>query len=199
MTVLRLLERIDKMIFVAIHNDSDAPFLDGFMLLLRNPLTWIPLYAFLLYYAIRRAGMQAWKFIVLSVLCFAITDCLSAAVLKPLFARPRPCHDAELQPFIRGVLDCGGMFSFPSSHASNHFGLAVFWYWSIWIMTGKKWKWLWIWAAMISYAQVFVGKHYPVDVLGGALLGITVGTLLAKFFEYLWNLNWTHGRLRPGV
>lgn len=199
MSLLRLLERIDKTLFVAIHNDSDASVLDGLMLLLRNPLTWIPLYAFFLYYSIRKAGMQAWKFIVLSVLTFAITDNVSASVLKPLFGRPRPCHDAELQPFIRGILDCGGLYSFPSSHAANHFGLAAFWYWSLWLMTGKKWKVLWVWAGLICYAQVYVGKHYPLDVAGGALLGIITGTLMARLFEYLWNTRLTVGRLKSEI
>jgi undecaprenyl-diphosphatase len=161
---------------------------------LRNPLTWVPLYAFLLYYVIRKAGAKAWQFIVLSVVTFAITDSVSASVLKPLFARPRPCHDAELQPFLRNILDCGGLYSFPSSHASNHFGLAMFWFWALWIMTGKKWGWLFIWATVICYAQVYVGKHYPFDIAGGALLGCIVGVASAKIFEYLWN-----GGLSPEV
>lgn len=199
MSLLRLLDRIDKALFVAIHNDSDASVLDGGMLLLRNPLTWIPLYAFLLYYAVRKAGIQAWKFILLSVCSFAITDSISASVLKPLFGRPRPCHDAELQPFIRNILECGGLYSFPSSHAANHFGLAVFWYWSLWIMTGRKWKLLWIWAALVCYAQVYVGKHYPFDIAGGALLGMITGTLMAKIFEYLWKMSTPGAFFQHGV
>jgi len=187
MSLLKLLDRLDKALFVAIHNDSDASWLDGFMLVIRNPVTWIPLYAFLLYHSIRKVGVQAWKFILVSVVAFAITDSISASVLKPLFARPRPCHAAELQPFIRNILDCGGLYSFPSSHAANHFGLATFWYWALWLMTGKKWNILWIWAALICYAQVYVGKHYPFDVAGGAALGFITGTLMAKLFEYLWN------------
>ena len=62
MSLLRLLDRLDKAIFVVIHNDSDAPRLDGFMLVIRNPIVWIPLYAFLLYYSIRKAGARAWEF-----------------------------------------------------------------------------------------------------------------------------------------
>ena len=201
MSLLRLLDRLDKAMFMVIHNDSDAPRLDGFMLVIRNPIVWIPLYAFLLYYSIRKAGARAWKFIVLSVLTFAITDSVSASLLKPLFARPRPCHDPELQPFLRNILECVGLYSFPSSHAANHFGLAAFWYWALWIMTGKKWPVLWIWAALICYAQVYTGKHYPSDIAAGALLGYTTGLLMAKIFEYLWNAGakYEMGGLKPEV
>ena len=201
MSLLKVLERLDKVMFTVIHNDSDASRLDGFMLVIRNPIVWIPLYAFLLYYSIRKAGARAWKFIVLSVLTFAITDSVSASLLKPFFARPRPCHDPELQPFLRNILACGGLYSFPSSHAANHFGLAAFWYWALWIMTGKKWPVLWIWAAFICYAQVYTGKHYPSDIAAGALLGYTTGLLMAKVFEYLWNAGSKYdiGGLKPEI
>ena len=71
----------------------------------------------------------------------------------------------------------------PSSHAANHFGMAAFWFWGIYIMTGKKWQWLWFWAAIICFAQVYVGKHYPFDVLCGGVLGWSVGITSAKLFE----------------
>lgn len=187
MSLLKLLDKIDKALFLAVHTDSDHAVLDNIMLLLRNPLTWIPFYVFLLYYVIRKAGARAWQFVLFSALTVGITDYVSASVLKPLFARPRPCHDAELQPFLRNILDCGGLYSFPSSHASNHFGLATFWFWALWIMTGRKWGWLYIWAAVICYAQVYVGKHYPFDIAGGAAFGSMVGLIMANIFEYLWN------------
>jgi undecaprenyl-diphosphatase len=91
-------------------------------------------------------------------------------------------------------VDCGGYYSFPSSHAANHFGLATFWFWSVWMMTGKKWTWLWYWALAIGYAQIYVGKHYPADILAGALLGWIVGLINAKIFE-----KWAFplGRISP--
>jgi undecaprenyl-diphosphatase len=194
MSILRLLERIDKALFVLIHNDSDHAVLDPVMLLLRNPITWLPLYAFLLYYVIRKAGAKTWKFILFSIITVAVTDSVTASLLKPFFGRLRPCHDAELQPFLRNILDCGGLYSMPSNHAANHFGLAVFWYWGLYIMTGKKWGWLWIWAALICYAQVYVGKHYPFDIAAGAAFGSLVGIFMANIFEYLWNRS-----LKPGI
>jgi undecaprenyl-diphosphatase len=62
--------------------------------------------------------------------------------------------------------------------------MAAFWFWSIFIINGKKWYWLWFWAALICFAQVYVGKHYPFDILGGSLLGWTAGVTSAKIFEH---------------
>ncbi|MDR3717018.1 MAG: phosphatase PAP2 family protein [Puia sp.] len=187
MTLLKWLDRIDKVLFVLIQHDSDHSVWDKVMPLLREPLVWVPLYLFLLYYSIRKAKTRAWLFIGLSILCVAATDSVSASLLKPFFARLRPCYDAELQGYMRSLVDCGGLYSMPSSHAANHVGLATFWYWSLYIITGRKWRWLWVWALAIGYAQVYVGKHYPSDVLAGSLLGYVIGIFFAKLFERGWH------------
>jgi membrane-associated phospholipid phosphatase len=189
MSLFEYLKKLDKVFFVLIHNDADHLVFDNIMLILRNPNTWIPLYVFLLFYIIKKAGNRAWLFILFSVITFAVTDSVSASILKPFFARARPCYDAEIHNFVRNLIDCGGVYSFPSSHAANHFGLAAFWFWSLWKITGKKWQWLWVWASVIGYAQVYVGKHYPFDIVAGALLGWIIGICMAKIFEFFWNAD----------
>jgi undecaprenyl-diphosphatase len=78
---------------------------------------------------------------------------------------------------------CSGGFSFTSSHAANHFGLAMFLFMSL-IPLFKKYTWLFfIWAGIISYAQVYVGVHYPLDVLAGAMIGLVVGKLNGMIFK----------------
>jgi undecaprenyl-diphosphatase len=178
------LDRVDKFLFVIIHRDSDFSVLDPVMPWFRYPLTWVPLYLLILYFTLTRVKKKAIAFIVFSLITVIITDQLSAGVFKPFFERPRPCFDAELQPYIRNLVGCGGLYSFPSSHAANHFGLAGFWYLSLRNLTGKKWSWLWIWALLIGYAQIYVGKHYPLDILGGALLGLLTGSAMAKIFDH---------------
>jgi membrane-associated phospholipid phosphatase len=185
---------VDKELFTLIHVEGAVTFLDGFMKLLRHQYTWIPLYAFLLYFIIRFGKKQAIPFIVLTVLCFAITDYSSASIFKPMLGRLRPCHDPELMDEIRGLVGCGGPYSFPSSHASNHFGLATFWFLSIHHMVSKKWYWLWFWAFIICYAQIYVGKHYPLDIAGGALLGVVSGFLCYRLFDR-WTSN-TSGKVK---
>jgi len=184
MPLLKWLDHIDKVLFVLIQHDSDHSILDKVMPVLRNPYTWIPLYIFMLYYALRKGKGRAWTFIILSVLTVAITDSVTAQILKPLFGRLRPCYDPELTSIIRGLVDCGGLYSMPSNHAANHFGLAAFWYFSIKKMNNKKWSWLWVWAALICYAQVYVGKHYPFDVLVGSVTGFITGLGISRLFTY---------------
>jgi membrane-associated phospholipid phosphatase len=183
MNLLELLDVLDKNLFKFIHADAAIPLLDGFFKLLREALTWVPLYAFMLYWIIRFGRSYAWPFVLLTVVTFAVTDYSSSSIFKPLFMRERPCYDAGLQDVIRGLIGCGGRNSFPSSHAANHFGLAAFWFRCIYLVQGKKWHWLWVWAFMIGYAQIYVGKHYPLDILAGAVLGYAVGMLMALIFE----------------
>ncbi|HWB94765.1 MAG TPA: phosphatase PAP2 family protein [Puia sp.] len=204
MSLLQWLDHLDKTLFVLVQHDSDHSVLDVIMPFLREPLTWIPLYAFMLYYAfrvgrqnIKVSGGQAGNmsktlaFIILTVLTVAITDSVTARLLKPLFGRLRPCHDPEIQPFLRSLVDCGGLYSMPSNHAANHFGLAAFWYFSIRALNGQKWRWLWFWAGIICYAQVYVGKHYPFDILVGCIFGTLTGLGMSRLFVY-WQYRLGH-------
>ncbi len=184
MQVIDWLIHIDKKAFVFVQTHLTATWLDGIMLLLRNPYTWIPLYLYLLYWLSRQKKLDALKFICCTLVCITITDYGSAHILKPLFERVRPCYDSETMIFVRGIVGCGGRLSFPSSHASNHFGLASLWFYSIRLLTGQKWRLLWLWALLISFAQVYVGVHFPLDVTGGSVFGFVIGLSLSKLFRY---------------
>jgi len=94
---------------------------------------------------------------------------LAASVIKPLVGRPRPCAASDL---VRDLVNCGGVNSFPSNHATNHFAVATFLSLTWLKQAGKGWRVaLYVWAGSIALAQVYVGKHYPGDILAGALLG----------------------------
>src|ERR1700754_1721176 len=191
MSLLNWLDNLDKALFVLIQHDSDHSVLDRIMPLLRDPYTWIPLYVFMLFYIFFKDRNKALPFIVLSLLTFAITDSLTAQVLKPVCGRLRPCHDPEMQATVRSLVDCGGIYSMPSNHAANHFGLASFWFYSLRSVTGKKWRWLWFWAAAVCYAQIYVGKHYPFDIAVGALTGFLTGLGMSRLF-LLWGNRQNH-------
>ncbi|GAO42762.1 phosphatase PAP2 family protein [Flavihumibacter petaseus] len=192
MDILKWLLEADREIFLFIQETGATGIMDHLMMALRTPAVWIPLYAFMLIWVARNAHWKtAAMFIVCTVMAFGLADYSSASIFKPLIERPRPCYADDLAELARSLVGCGGQYGFPSSHAANHFALACFWYWSIFIIKGQKWWWLFAWAFGISYAQVYVGKHYPLDVLAGGFLGLMIGTWMAKLFEW-----WHYRQLR---
>lgn len=191
------LQRFDESLFIGIHNFGTNDVTDAIMLLMRNALTWVPLYIFVLAFVIRMRPNKAVFFLIGTLLCFAIADFGSASILKPIFARERPCYNDELLPYLRNIIGCGGRYGFPSSHATNHFALGAFWFYALRYMGFSKpvWNWVWIWALLIGYAQVYVGKHYPFDILGGAALGVLIGYLVSCAFIW-WDKSGIHFQKR---
>lgn len=151
----------------------------------REKRTWLPLYLLLLWWLYRR---YQWRGIALAVACgmaVGISDGLVSQILKPLFGRMRPCHEAGLQEHLRLLIDCGPGLSFPSAHAANHASLAVF----IWQALPKRHPWIPVlllpWALSVAFAQVYVGVHYPLDAIAGAALGALLGWVLAAGYRRL--------------
>lgn len=183
MDFFSFVQEADNYLYRLINGQWAATWLDGFMKLVRNPFTWAPLYLFLLIWFFKRKREHFPLILLLSILCFALTDFTSAKLLKPYLARLRPCYETGLG--WRSVVGCGGQYGLPSSHASNHFGLATFWFMVVKGLLRKKWYWVWAWAAMIGYAQVYVGVHYPSDILAGAALGMVMGTICTGIFYFI--------------
>ena len=182
MDVIGSLKEADKEVLYLVNKKLSSASLDDLMLLLRQPFTWIPVYFFFLLFFYFNCRKYFLPIISLSLVTFALTDFTSASIIKPLVGRLRPCHDESLGFAINNLPGCGGIFGMPSSHASNHFGLAMFWFTVIHKTLDQKWFWLFLWAFSICYAQVYVGVHFPGDVLVGGLLGTFVGFLTSKIF-----------------
>ncbi len=112
----------------------------------------------------------------------AIGDLLSSRVIKPLVARIRPCNDLSLADELIRRVPCGSGYSFPSAHATNHFAIALF----LIFVFYDRWKPILpialIWAFIISFSQIYVGVHYPIDTMAGAILGSSIG--IATSFIY---------------
>ncbi len=157
--------------------------LDFLLPFIRNPFFWAPLYLFLIIVMWEKFAKKGMLWVLFFTISFAIGDFFSTRLLKPLFMRVRPCSDAMWHDVFRHLVPNSSGPSFPSSHATNHFALAVF----IIITCGhfhKSIKWLAIfWASLVAYAQVYVGVHYPLDVLGGALLGSWIGYTVGNYFN----------------
>lgn len=157
--------------------------LDAVMPFLRNQWFWAPLYLFLLIFMPGRFKKSGWIWCAFFLITFGISDQISAHVMKPYFGRLRPCNDPVLSQIVHIIVPCGGGKSFPSSHAANHFSLALFSIMSIKHLA----KWIWIpallWAASVSYAQVYVGVHFPLDVFVGGTIGAIIGFITGKVFN----------------
>lgn len=176
---------LDRNLFLLI-NGWHSPFFDNLMFWLSEKLIWAPLYAVLLFvmWNVYRKGF--WYVLPLIVLMVTLTDQVSVIFFKDVFDRLRPCHDPSLEGMVRIVRNhCGGSYGFISSHASNTFGVAVF----AGSLLNLRYKWilplLLFWATAICYSRVYLGVHYPGDVIIGALVGATIGYLFVLLFFWI--------------
>lgn len=180
--MLEQLIQLDHQWFQAINQGLSNSFFDFLMPLLRNRYNWIPLYVALVYYCVKNFGKNGWLMILFFLLAFGLADYSTASVIKPWVARLRPCNEPGFAAQVNSLVHCGKGFSFPSSHAANHFALAVFFS----VLFHHRSKWIvplaLLWAASICFAQVYVGVHFPIDVTVGALIGAFIGYLLGRLF-----------------
>lgn len=183
-SLLSFIEEIDKSVFLFINTQLTGAIGDFIFPILRFPKTWIPLYLALLVFVIWKFKKKAIPWIIFGIICITLTDQISSHVLKGYFGRLRPCQDASIKDIARLLVSrCPGNASFTSSHAVNHFGIAAFFYYSLKNYL-KGWGWLFfVWAASICYAQVYVGVHYPGDVIAGGVLGFLLGGFVVYFFK----------------
>ncbi len=179
---------IDERIFEFIHLDFQNSFLDAIIPYFRKPLFWSPIYLFLLFFMLKKYKLNGLFWCLFFLLTFAYCDLISASVLKPYFHRARPCHIVHLEFTIRELVRCGNGFSFPSSHASNHFGLSIFMYFTLGKIFISLKPLVIFWAILVCFSQIYVGVHYPSDILGGAILGIIIGRLMSYFFNKKYSL-----------
>jgi len=173
----------DRAIFYTINTGWVNDFFDWLMPIMRNSFTWAPLYCFIILFAIINFKKNGWWWLLFALAIVAVTDLTGARIFKAGFERLRPCSDPEMIGYVRMVLGrCSGGFSFVSNHAINHFGVAAFFF--ITFRQFFKYSWvLFFWAAIIGFAQIYVGVHYPFDVLFGTLLGVGIGMAGGALFN----------------
>lgn len=182
--MLEQLLELDKEIFIYL-NGHNSPFWDSVMLFITDKLVWIPLYAYLLYLIFKDYGKQGWIIAAGIVLTIVLADQVTSTIMKPYFARLRPSHEPSLQSLIHIVNNYkGGKYGFASSHAANTFGIATF----LFLLFRKTRKWiimLFVWATVVTYSRIYLGVHYPGDILVGAIVGIISAFLGFYFYKWL--------------
>lgn len=169
------LQQFDTDLFLKIHRGLSNGFFDWLMPILRNRFIWSPLYLFIIIYCIKQYKKTGYYIIGMLLATFAMGDLIASRLIKPFVGRIRPCNTAALANDIIHRVPCGSGYSFPSAHATNHFAIAVF----LICVFYHKWKPILplglLWAGSISFAQIYVGVHYPIDTLFGAFLGTSIG------------------------
>lgn len=167
-------------------NGLGTPTWDWFWLTYTSKFTWIPLYAFLLYLLFRQMSLKAFLTTIVMVALMILVADQTSNLFKNGFHRLRPCHLADLDDTMRLVKSyCGGQYGFYSAHASNTMAVAFF----IGLTLKKRFKYLLyiliFWALLTSYSRIYIGVHYPLDVVVGMLLGVITGTIIYKLNGYL--------------
>ncbi len=145
--------------------------IDPIMYQLTQTLPWVPMYLFLSYLVWKVYGKQCWWVFIAIGLTILFADKTASGIFKPYFERLRPCHEPNLQGLVYNFRHCGGMYGFASSHASTSFSVATI----MTLVLGTTYpalRWLFLWAAFFSFTRIYLGVHYPGDVLVGALIGI---------------------------
>ena len=178
--MLEVLNNIDTRLFLFL-NDKHTEFFDSVMWWISEKESWYPLYLIIIIYIIYKLR---WKSILLLLsisILITLSDQISVHLFKEVFQRLRPCHNAQIAEYIHIVNNhCGGKYSFVSSHASNSFSLAIF---LTYLFNNKYFTICALcWATIISYSRIYLGLHYPGDVLAGALLGIVLGIGLIELW-----------------
>jgi undecaprenyl-diphosphatase len=202
MSIFEIIKQLDTHLFLII-NGLYSPFFDNFMYLVSGKIIWIPFYASVLYVLIKNWKIEAIWLILAFILCIVISDHFASGFLKNTVKRLRPSSVDELKGVIhlvKGYLG-GGKYGFASSHASNSFGFAML---SALILRRKNYTIaIFIWAMLVGYSRIYLGAHYPLDVLGGAAIGITAAYLckwlLLKFRPIIFQTKQTDEKLPIAV
>jgi len=165
---------LDKKLLLFL-NGLHQPFLDPMMFYATKTFFWLPLYLLLIFLILKNYKQKAWFVLFGAAVTILLADQITSSIMKPFFARLRPSQDPDLQGLVHLVNGYrGGLYGFASSHAANTFGTAAF----VWLVLKKFYQragWIFIWAVFMTYTRIYLGVHYPGDVLVGAIIGLGCG------------------------
>jgi len=183
--MLSKLDSLDKSLFLFL-NGFHADFLDPVMWYLSDPIYSLPVYGLFIYAAFKRYHYRGILWLLIGIgLVVLLGDNIHRECFKEVFERFRPSHAPDLKGLVHnlvkpstGKIYLGGKYGFVSGHATNFVGITTFV--CSFLQLNGKWKALIIsWAVLICYSRIYLGVHYPGDILGGILLGLSIGYLIS--------------------
>lgn len=182
------LSSIDVEVFT-FFNNLHSFYTDQLMWFFTGKFTWVPMCCILLFFMFYKNWKQAVLILLMIALVITFADQISSTFIKPFVQRLRPSHNEDLEATIHILNNYrGGLYGFVSSHAANSFGvtfLLIFifrkWYFSLTIL---------VWAVLVSYSRIYLGVHYPGDILGGAMIGFLCGWLVYVIYSKISKLRY---------
>jgi undecaprenyl-diphosphatase len=181
--MLEKIKQLDTEVFLWL-NGWHSSFWDDVMFGITYKFTWFPFYALIIYLLARKYRWQAVWMVLALVAIITLADKTASAFFKPYFGRLRPCYEPAIQALVHNVGGCGGQFGFVSSHSANTFALAM----ALWLLLRKEVKYvgyLFLWALLVSYSRIYVGVHYPLDLIGGAIIGMLQAWIVVALYRWL--------------
>ena len=174
--MLNKLIQLDQEFFLLLNGAGTKTF-DSFFVFISSTKSAIPLFLFIIFLLIKKYRTSFWQGLVLILIVVSLADLTSVHAFKNVFMRLRPSHEPALVDQIRLLVSKGGLYGFVSSHAANFFAIAAIV--SSLFSERKNLSYvLYSWATIVAYSRIYVGKHYPLDVIGGAILGIFIAKIV---------------------
>lgn len=177
---------LDTKLFVLLNSLGSEKY-DGFWLVVTKQTSWIPLFLLLLYLIFKKLGTKQTLYLTLFVAILLVFTDQIANLFKNGFQRLRPCNNPEINSFIR-IVQSRTSFSFFSGHATSSMGVATFLY----LIFKKDFKYFWLlflWPLIFAYSRIYLGLHYPLDIISGYLCGGILAFLMFKFYQIVQKRN----------
>jgi undecaprenyl-diphosphatase len=166
-------------------NGFHADALDQVVYYVTKTEFWFPLYAWLLFLIFRDYKKQGWFVLAGAAVCILLADRITAGLMKPFFERLRPSHDPELEGILHLVNGYrGGLYGFASSHAANTMAISLY----LVMLFRHRYRyivWMFGWAGLMCYTRIYLGVHYPGDILTGIVVGLLCGFAAFRFHQWL--------------
>jgi undecaprenyl-diphosphatase len=178
-----MLDRIidlDKQLIV-FFNHLGSPFMDSFWLLVTKPVFWTPFFLFVLYQIRKKIGNQNTLILLLFVAFLILITDQTSNIFKKGFQRLRPCNDPSIN-YLLHIVKASKSFSFFSGHAANSMAVSVFIF-SLMRKNSSYWLFIFVWPLFFAYSRMYLGLHYPTDILSGYTCGLIYGLMVTFFYK----------------